>query len=938
MSNNNSTNSNDSTMINNSNSNEREKENVSFSFEGGFASHADGNGFSFGEQTSSSPTQQSSTPTSSSSGGGTSSGFTAFNFGNASNNSPSSFSSFSLDPPPTTTTQCTTNSGFGFSIPSKSQFGSVSAPITTSPSTTSSGFGNLANTSRGTFGFGTPTQPTSTSSTGLSFVSALPTTTSCTPGSTSTSTTSVSTPPEDFNFGCLSNTTSSSGSGLSFAPTTSMPTTTFGFNSSGATNTGFGFGSRYGDGSTSGFGTRTTGFGSTSASVDTDLRNVRPFGERLGSAIGFGTRATGFGSTETSSGFGGFRTHADRSAASFSFGSPPVAVSNKTIVSGFKLQNYLDDKETSDVELQYGEDASIHCHTFLLSMISPVMKQSIEVTRNEKNSSGIQVTRICLPDTVFLLNSGEPTAVSEKAFRSLLEVMYGKDVEINSTDELVNLYLLAARFKVQYLQEEIEIQLKKKLQHDTTDVKKKLLAFALKSKDQDLTWLVLKSIKSQEFDCMDIVEWEDTEEEFFIHFIQSNRLPVSDEYSVLKNVHKWLKKRSALENATRTYLHIVNYVRFPFVSLPGLVKEVKSLQWLTALQLLKCMEYRVAQDSRLLDVQHQIEKDSEVQDDTVKLNFEPRDSYKVVDIDLLFMCDSTGSMSQEISIARDTIKNIMKELSERCRGTIRFALIGYRDHTDAETIQSFPFTTDMDKARGYVDTLQATGGGDYPEALAAALYSATKMEFNENAKKICVLIGDAPPHGMGVSGDSYPDGDPNGHDWLKLSTELNDRGVTFYTLVCERAKSCNYFTLFMDTVAQKTSGKCILLTQADKLPDVIINGTSEDLEVESVVSKFIKDLGDISELSQEELNKKIEEHIKQNKIKVDTTDVFTVTNAGTSALLNANQITSEHKTSLFGATGSSTFASSGAGGFSFGSTTYQAPSKQAIYNATSKFV
>jgi Mg-chelatase subunit ChlD len=48
---------------------------------------------------------------------------------------------------------------------------------------------------------------------------------------------------------------------------------------------------------------------------------------------------------------------------------------------------------------------------------------------------------------------------------------------------------------------------------------------------------------------------------------------------------------------------------------------------------------------------------------------------------------------------------------------VQFALICYRDHADDYTTKVFPFTNSVRKAKEYVDTMSAAGGGDTPEAV-----------------------------------------------------------------------------------------------------------------------------------------------------------------------------------------------------------------------------
>jgi len=49
-------------------------------------------------------------------------------------------------------------------------------------------------------------------------------------------------------------------------------------------------------------------------------------------------------------------------------------------------------------------------------------------------------------------------------------------------------------------------------------------------------------------------------------------------------------------------------------------------------------------------------------------------------------------------------------------------------------------------------------GGDPPEAIADALQAVLDLSWRNVAVKICVLIADAPPHGLGYDGDAFESG------------------------------------------------------------------------------------------------------------------------------------------------------------------------------------
>ena len=131
------------------------------------------------------------------------------------------------------------------------------------------------------------------------------------------------------------------------------------------------------------------------------------------------------------------------------------------------------------------------------------------------------------------------------------------------------------------------------------------------------------------------------------------------------------------------------------------------------------------------------------------------------------MQDSTGSQGPYIKSAREAIHSICEKISVSealPQGSIRFGLVAFRDHPPQDTsyvTKNFGFTADVDKMKQQLGGLIASGGGDGPEASTAAMADALNMEWAENAVKICVLITDAPPHGLGESGDGFPNGSPD---------------------------------------------------------------------------------------------------------------------------------------------------------------------------------
>ena len=119
-------------------------------------------------------------------------------------------------------------------------------------------------------------------------------------------------------------------------------------------------------------------------------------------------------------------------------------------------------------------------------------------------------------------------------------------------------------------------------------------------------------------------------------------------------------------------------------------------------------------------------------------------------LDLMFVVDTTGSMSDELSYIQaeleDVIERVHAGLSQQL--TVRLSTVFYRDEGDAYVVRSFPFTTDVPTAIAALRDQSADGGGDTPEAVDRAMQVAIDQQaWNENsAAKLMFLVLDAPPH------------------------------------------------------------------------------------------------------------------------------------------------------------------------------------------------
>ncbi|KDQ62480.1 hypothetical protein JAAARDRAFT_30378 [Jaapia argillacea MUCL 33604] len=212
-------------------------------------------------------------------------------------------------------------------------------------------------------------------------------------------------------------------------------------------------------------------------------------------------------------------------------------------------------------------------------------------------------------------------------------------------------------------------------------------------------------------------------------------------------------------------------------------------------------------------------------------------------LDLVFVQDCTGSQGSYISSATRNIEEICGHIFEsgrlQAREDLRIGLVAYRDHPPQDhtyVTKNFGFSSDIAKVHKDLSGLYASGGGDGPEAVTAALAEALNMEWRENASKMVVLIADAPSHGIGEYGDGFDDGSPDGHDPLQLARAMASRGITLFFVACEPALSgYSYATDFFQAIVNITSGLMLPLTTADLLTHAIVGSVLENLDMERLV-------------------------------------------------------------------------------------------------------
>ncbi|MDH3638335.1 MAG: VWA domain-containing protein [Gammaproteobacteria bacterium] len=149
-------------------------------------------------------------------------------------------------------------------------------------------------------------------------------------------------------------------------------------------------------------------------------------------------------------------------------------------------------------------------------------------------------------------------------------------------------------------------------------------------------------------------------------------------------------------------------------------------------------------------------------------------------IEVVFVLDTTGSMSGLIQAAKDKIWSIANTMvSAQSAPEIKMGLVAYRDRGDTYVTQVLDLSADLDSMYAKLMDFRAAGGGDGPESVNQALYDAVhKMSWSQdqNAYRVVFLVGDAPPH-MDYQDDvKYP----------QTLKEAKQKGIVVNTIQCGR--------------------------------------------------------------------------------------------------------------------------------------------------------
>ena len=208
-----------------------------------------------------------------------------------------------------------------------------------------------------------------------------------------------------------------------------------------------------------------------------------------------------------------------------------------------------------------------------------------------------------------------------------------------------------------------------------------------------------------------------------------------------------------------------------------------------------------------------------------------------VPLDVLFLLDATGSMSDEIDRIKSTLVSIAERISDLpSQPVLRFGMVTYRDRGDDFVTRLYDFQSDAQQFANAIRSVVADGGGDTPESLNAALYTAVNQPDwrLDDAVRLIFLVADAPPH------LDYP----QDYDYAVEMMTAHRKGIKIFAVASSGLEPQGEY--IFRQIAQHTMGRFIFILYGGGTPHDVGQYSVERLD-DLIVRLVQQELAQISQ-------------------------------------------------------------------------------------------
>lgn len=225
-----------------------------------------------------------------------------------------------------------------------------------------------------------------------------------------------------------------------------------------------------------------------------------------------------------------------------------------------------------------------------------------------------------------------------------------------------------------------------------------------------------------------------------------------------------------------------------------------------------------------------------------------------VDLDLVFVVDTTGSMQPWVDGLSAAISDLVRkiELNPKAAGRVRLGLWGYQDNTGFSGIQYLTkcFTPNLMEAKDFSGVLRGLKVNKktpdkYPEDVFAGVTEAIRKTQWRSKNRFIMVIGDAPGHTTSKQGGATDIDAP------QVRQIADDAGVDMVALAIKDSSDPDYVKYH----ALLESQLMILATNGNRQPAYLSVTEAEQASFTEIMSRLVGELAEQKTLGQPETPK-----------------------------------------------------------------------------------
>lgn len=208
-------------------------------------------------------------------------------------------------------------------------------------------------------------------------------------------------------------------------------------------------------------------------------------------------------------------------------------------------------------------------------------------------------------------------------------------------------------------------------------------------------------------------------------------------------------------------------------------------------------------------------------------------------VDIFFIIDATGSMSDELHYLQAELYNIIDKVKHnQANLNVRMGSLVYRDKGDDYLTRKSSLDSRIDKTVTFLKQQRADGGGDIPEAVDEALFQSIENEkWQPDAlARIAFLVLDAPAHDDARSVQRV-------QQQIQLAAE---KGIRIVPLVASGMEQ--YGEYLTRCIALTTNGTYAALTDDSGIGNPHAKPTTEYYKVEMLNDLLIRLINDYTRI------------------------------------------------------------------------------------------